>query len=328
MKYKKIPGSNYNIHFIKTNKFKKIKIKVNFKEKIMKSKISNRNMLSLILLEATKNYQTRRLLDIACEDLYDISVESNTSSSGNFHLLNFQTTFLDEKYTEEGMNEKSIKFFFEFLFDPFTKGKGFDLTAFNQAKNGILQDITLYNENPNRLALTRLYEIMCPKSNIALKTIGYKEDVKKITPESLLNYYQEVLKTNVIDIFVVGNFNETEMEKIIRDHFKVETEKDETESHMIEHGLIRTFPKKVIEQKKIQQSVLLLGYKLKHVTNFERVYVAPIYNNILGGSPDSYLFKEVREKHSLCYSISSSITGVSNLMIISAGISAKDALKR
>ena len=49
-----------------------------------------------------------------------------------------------------------------------------------------------------------------------------------------------------------------------------------------------------------------------------------VYSFILGGSGDSLLFKTVREKNSLCYSISSSHSVVSNILTISAGIDGKN----
>jgi len=56
-------------------------------------------------------------------------------------------------------------------------------------------------------------------------------------------------------------------------------------------------------------------------------YVASVYSFILGGSPDSKLFMNVREKNSLCYSISSVISPVTNSMFIYAGIDKKDYKK-
>ena len=90
MEYKKIKEPAYNIHFIKTDKFKKIRIKINFKEELKKENIVIRNMLSLILLESSKKYPTKRLLDIECEELYNAGISSNTSISGNYHILSFQ----------------------------------------------------------------------------------------------------------------------------------------------------------------------------------------------------------------------------------------------
>jgi len=63
-----------------------------------------------------------------------------------------------------------------------------------------------------------------------------------------------------------------------------------------------------------------MGYKLLNLDNFETNYVSTIYSLILGGGVDSNLFKTVREKNSLCYSISSNIYKVSNIMFITAGL--------
>ena len=52
--------------------------------------------------------------------------------------------------------------------------------------------------------------------------------------------------------------------------------------------------------------------------------VKRVLDFILGGSADSKLFKEVREKNSLCYRISSGSNMLNNTMIIKAGINAQN----
>ena len=60
------------------------------------------------------------------------------------------------------------------------------------------------------------------------------------------------------------------------------------------------------------------------MTDFELRYVLNVYSYILGGGPDSKLFKTVREKNSLCYYISSSSQPLNSILTISAGINKKD----
>ena len=84
---------------------------------------------------------------------------------------------------------------------------------------------------------------------------------------------------------------------------------------------------KVKEKQKISQSKLVLGMKIDKMTNFELRYVLNVYSYILGGGPDSKLFKTVREKNSLCYHISSSGVPLSSIMTITAGINKKDFKK-
>lgn len=320
MEYIKIDKQAYKIHFIKTDKFKKVKIRINFKEKTTKEKVVYRNMLSLVLLEATKKFNTRRLLDIECENLYNIGVGAGTSNSGNYHLLRFNTTFLNEKYTEKGMMEESFKFFLEFIFNPNVIDGKFESQTFNNAKNILKEDIESYADNPGRFAFSRIYEIMCPNSVIKYRSTGYIEDLEKVTEENLYEYYKELLTNNEIDIFIIGNIDVKQMEKIIADNFNIDSIKHEQLAHIVKQDDFRTEPRVIKENKNINQSILILGSKLKDITEFERKYVLVLYNYILGGSADSKLFKEVREKNSLCYSISSTHSGIANLEFISAGI--------
>lgn len=320
MEYKKINAQSYNIHFIKTDKFKKVKIRINFKELIDKEKIVYRNMLSLILLEATKAYPTRRLLDIECENLYNIGVSANVTASGNYNIMQFSTSFLNEKYTEKNMLDNSVKFFLDFIFEPYIENDKFNEQAFNNAKNIMIDEMESYNDNPGRYAFSRLYEEMCPNSVIRYRNIGYMEDLEKLTNEKLYEYYKELLKNNFVDIFVIGDIDIDEVTKIIKKYFDINTIKKNSISHFIEQKEFRKKSLTVKDKKSISQSILLLGSKIKDITDFERKYVLPLYNQILGGSPDSKLFREVREKNSLCYSISSTHSGVASLEYVIAGI--------
>ena len=94
MNYEKIKTLAYNLHIIKTNKFKSIKIKINFKTKNTKEDITYRNMLVNLLMESTKKYPTARLIEIESENLYNVGFSSGTSVSGNYHIMSYTCTFL------------------------------------------------------------------------------------------------------------------------------------------------------------------------------------------------------------------------------------------
>ena len=104
----------------------------------------------------------------------------------------------------------------------------------------------------------------------------------------------------------------------------INTIKKKSKSHIINHTKFRKLVNYKKQEKNINQSILLFGFKLDNITEFERCYVLAVYNSILGGSPNSKLFREVREKHSLCYSISSTYSGINSYFLISAGIDRKD----
>ena len=67
-----------------------------------------------------------------------------------------------------------------------------------------------------------------------------------------------------------------------------------------------------------------MGGSIKSLTEHEKKYESIIYNIILGNSPTSKLFQNIREKMSYAYTISSSINRLDGMFVISAGISSKN----
>ena len=126
MNYKKYTNNAYNLHLIKTDKFKSILIKINFKRKVKKEDVTYRNLLSKALLQSTNKYKTSRELEIMTEELYGFYMNAESFLSGNYILTSFTANFLNEKYTEKGMNEKSLQFLLDFIFEPDVTNKSFN----------------------------------------------------------------------------------------------------------------------------------------------------------------------------------------------------------
>jgi predicted Zn-dependent peptidase len=133
---------------------------------------------------------------------------------------------------------------------------------------------------------------------------GYKEDLDKITPENLYDYYKEVLRTNLVDIFVVGDVDKDIILKEFKEKFKINTIKRNTTKAFITYTSCEK-EKIEIETMNLKQSKLAIICKILNISLFERRYVLPLYSLILGGGGVSRLFTNVREKNSLCYTVSS-----------------------
>lgn len=323
MKYQKHSNAAYNLHIINTSKFKTIMVKINFKNKMNRNDITYRNLLSKVLLESSFNYPNKRSLEIECENLYNLSIGGAINISGHYIISSFSSFFLNEKYTETEMNKKSLKFILDLLFHPDIKNNGFNF--FELSKSAVSDEIEKLKENPRKYSLIRLLEEM--DDSLAYNSVGYKDDLDNITNTSLYNYYLKMLKSDLIDIFIIGDVDNQNFKKQIEQFFTINTIKKKGPTHFIKHKKIRKRAKTVKETIALEQSKLNIGFKLDNLTDFEQKYVLSIYSFILGGSPDSKLFKNVREKHSLCYSISCTHRPVSNIMIISAGIDASDYTK-
>lgn len=327
MKYTKYKNGAYNIHFIKTDRFKTISIRINFKRKVNKEEITKRNLLTRVLLESNEFYKTNRLIEIEIEKLYGLMLRSSASISGNYSIMSFESSFLNEEYTDKQMTEKSLEFLLQFIFNPDIEKKGFEEKNFNLCKKALKEEIECLKENPEKYGMHKMLEAMDESAPYAINADGSLENLKKITKENLYEYYKEVIKSDLIDIFIIGDFNEQEIKKIINNKFKINTLKKPSQSHYIEHKKIRIRAQVKKEKQDLEQSKLYLGCKLEKLTDFERKYVMNIYSFILGGSPNSKLFMNLREKNSLCYSVNSTYQPVFNLLIVKAGIDSENYKK-
>ncbi len=332
MKYKKISSYSYNLHIIKTDKFKTVTVKINFKRKVNKEEITKRNMIINMLCDSTEKLGTKRLMTIETENLYDLYYRGMNYISGKYNVMGFDITFLNEEYTEKGMLDKSIKFLSDLIFNPNIEktrtGIKFNEDSFKLAYNLLKDDIMSSKENPDKYSKTRCLENMEPDSIISYRSCGYIEDLEKLNSKDLYKYYTTILNSDIIDIFVIGNVNERHIKKVIEDNFSnIKTLKKPSESHFIKARRTRFLPKTIIEKQKINQSKLVLGYKIDKMSDFELRYVLNVYSYILGGGPDSKLFKNVREKNSLCYYISSVGVPLNSILTINAGINKEDLKK-
>ncbi len=321
MKYKKIDMGSYNLHLLKTNKFKTISVRVNFRRKIAKEEVTIRNILTDLLTHSSKKYKTKKDLVIKTQDLYAVNLTAGTNRIGNFINTSFTLSCLNDKYTEEDNFNKSLEFFHEVLFEPNVIDGKFNDEAFDIIYENAKTSLVSMKENSSYYSLIRCLENMNDKAPFSIRMVGYLEDLENINVKNIYEYYKDMLKKDLIDIFVIGDFKIKEMEELIKKNFTFNTYKKKEDITIFSHtkNLIRK--KTIKEEDDIKQSKLVIASRIGKLTTFERNYALTLYSLILGGGADSKLFTEVREKSSLAYYINAIPNKLDSTLIIRAGIS-------
>lgn len=320
MQYKNIKTDKYNLNIIKTNKFKTIEAIVQFRRKVNKNDITKRRLLATILSASSKKYPTKRLLEMETEELYSLAVYYDTNILGNYDVIEFHISFLNEKYTEIGMNKKSLLFFLDFILNPNVKNNEFDDFSFDLSKKLIRNDIKTFSDYPNSYSLKRMLEAFSKTNPISYRNVGYLKDLSKINSKNLYEYYLDVMENDIVDISIIGDIDIKKTETFFKENFSRIGVNKEPDSHY--NKLISKKEINLKEKMDINQSQLVMGFTCDIDDNFVRQYVLKIYSYILGGGADSLLFKMVREKNSLCYSIYSTYNILSDILIVRAGIDA------
>ena len=321
MMFETINMGGYNLHLIKTKKFKTITIDVDFYNNIKKEEITKRNLLKMVMLDSSNNYRTEKELIVESENLYDIKVSSGISRIGNFSNLSFQTKFLNEKYTEKNMNKESIIFFLDLIFNPYVNDNMF--VSIDKQKNRLRQDILSIKDNKIKYSALKLMEKMKNKP-YSYNTFGYIEDIDDINGKALYEYYKKVLREDKIDIFVLGDFQSNDIKEIFKEYFKIDTFKKDNKKVLVEELTVRKRVVRYREYDNVNQAQLLVLCSLNNLTDYERKYVIKLYSELLGGSSSSVLFNTVREKSGYCYYINSSVKAYDNILVINSGVESQN----
>ena len=305
MVYKTYKCNSYNIHTIKTDRFKTVHMEIIFRKNIVKEELVNYAFLVDMLMESSKNYPKRKDVITKLEELYKLVVYGTTIKTGNVLSSNFMADFIDPKFIDEdGYLENVIKFIFEMLMNPNATNEEFDLKEFNFVKERLKREIKSIDENPFKSSMRKAMNAMDKSSVTAFPLMGSVEELDDITPSSLYKYYKKLFKDNTCDIFIIGNVDSDNIVSLIQKYFK--------HRYINTNKLVLRVDNK--EKKKVTtkedvsdnlQANLVMIYNIGELPEVERHVTMQVFNYIFGsGGLTSKLYKRIREENSLCYNIS------------------------
>lgn len=317
MVYKTYKCNSYNIHTIKTDRFKTVHMEIIFRKNIVKEELVNYAFLVDMLMESSKNYPKRKDVITKLEELYKLVVYGTTVKTGNVLNSNFMADFIDPKFIdEEDYLENVIKFIFEMLMNPNATNEEFDLKEFNFVKERLKREIKSIDENPFKSSMRKAIEAMDKSSVTAFPLMGSVEELDDITPSSLYKYYKKLFKDNTCDIFIIGDVDCDNIVSLIQKYFKhryINTNK----------LLLRVdnkFKKKVTTKEDVSENLqanLVMIYNIGELPEVERHVTMQVFNYIFGsGGLTSKLYKRIREENSLCYNISTLYLKYDELLVI------------
>lgn len=311
-------------HTIKTDKFKTNLIAIFLTTKLNRENVTKNAVISAILRRGTKNMPTQEDISKQMEELYGASFDCGLDKTGDNQVLKFYIeTISDEFVPQKGDNllKIALQNLIEIVFNPYIENKGFKEEYVKQEKENIRKRIEGKIDNKARYALDRCVEEMYKNQPFGLYKFGYIEDLDDINGKNLYQYYKKLINECKIDIFVSG---------IIDDKISDEIQKNENIEQLQQRQPNYVIPN-VIEKEKVEkenrvtesmdvsQGKLVLGLDI-NLNNEDLKYDTLLYNNILGGSANSKLFQNVREKEHLAYVASSSYLRHKSNIFINCGI--------
>lgn len=315
-------GNGINLNIIKDNKFKSNLLTYYFVRELNRRDSTRNTLLTSVLKRGNRELENTLELEKKLEEMYGANLSIGISKRGERQVLRFGMEWVkDEFVKEDGLNKKAIDLLRSIIYDPKLKGESFDENIIIQEKEILKRKIENKINDKRSYGINRCIEEMCKSEKFSIYPLGYVEDLDNIDGKNLYEHYKKVIGESPIEIFFIGEINDEDLE-YLKNINKVQRQNiNYPEKDLILSGIQEK--KYIKEEMEINQGKLVLGLR----TGIE--YTNPLYysmimaNEILGGGPNSKLFKNVREKESLAYYISSSIFKYKALMLIDSGIEIK-----
>ncbi len=310
-------------HTLNTDKFKTNLFAIFLSTKLNRENVTKNALISMLLRRGSKTMKTQEEISKKMEELYGASFDCGLDKTGDNQVLKFYIEAINDKYLPEH-NENILKTVIESLldivFNPYIENEGFKKEYLEQEKNNVKQRIEGKIDNKARYSLERCIEEMYKDEPYGLYKFGYEEDLDKINEKDLYKYYSELINSCKIDIFLSGSLNGT-IEKFIEQNENIKKLQEREPNFEIPKLPEKKEIKEnvVTESMDVSQGKLVIGLNV-NIDNDEEKYWTLMYNSILGGSANSKMFQNVREKAHLAYVASSSYYRFKSIIFINSGI--------
>ena len=315
------------LHVFPTDQFKETRIDL-FLHHNLGPDTTKTALLSQVLMRGSESFPTMKAIEKELAALFGAAVGSRMQKKGERHLLSISAGAVGEKYLDESIPvlERTLALLADLLLHPVRQEEAFRADYVAQEKKSLREAIeSIYNDK-KAYAYKRCVEIMCAQEEFRRHAYGDADELETIGPEGLYDFYLRLLRENPLEIYVVGRVEPERVYDLCARHFC----HPRTGTAVLSPSSRRAAPsepRRVVEREPVQQGKLVLGYRLDYGVEDPEYYAMLMYNQILGGSGNSKLFMNVRERASLAYSVASGLEGAKGLLFIQAGIE-PDALDR
>ncbi len=250
-----------------------------------RQKNGGHHLFAQTMMKGTKSRDAEQL----AIEIEQIAASINAYSGRNVDGL--QGDFLSEKLTE------GFDLFYDVLLNP-----AFEKNEFEKEKKNVLEVLKRETDQLATLAYKNFFASLYPNHPYGMPILGTKETLKNLKREDLVKIHKQFLNPSEMVISVVGDFDADEIEEKMDENLGGLKKLPKMNSKLPEP----VSPSKIIRtnlKKSKMQSHIVLGFLGTKISSEDR-YAMDVLNYILAGQ-GGRLFLELRDKHSLAYSVTS-----------------------
>ncbi len=292
---------------ISLEKFSDVSVSVRSMLALKEETITAMNLLLYMLRQKTEKYPDKQKITSELSNNYAMNVSAYLRSYGNQLSFDMRFQYIRSDWIEkEGYDQKVCE-----LMDQFIHHVLFDEEGLEEAKFLLSNRLKRQKDDPSTYSVWKAFSIIDKDCSLRIPMQGDLEQIENIKLDQIQSLWKEIQEAPK-SIYVCGHPS-----NFILDYLKSFKEASlHTDYEIFHTDQMYSYE----ESMDISQSNLTLLYQSGTSIESEDYFPLYVLNSLLGQSPNSLLFSEIREKHSFCYSIYSHFIRFEGVIAINTGL--------
>lgn len=302
---------------ITDKRYKKNLISVAFSTQLSEDTATENVIVPVLLTKCNSKLPTYKAFNNKMSRLYASGIGGTAGRQYDLQTISFGAYYLDDIYALSGEKMTGIMtdILINCLTSPVTENGVFSEKFVELEKKTVIDNIETAINDKRSYAIERAMKTICKGEPASVCSYGTVEKAKLITSDSAYKAYRRMLETMPCEIICTGcsDFDG------VAEKFAAAFEKigrHDIENTTIALSPVKTQTEEVTERLTVNQSKLVLGFKSHSDDDAALVLLQKIF----GGTTSSKLFRNVREKMSLCYYCSAARNDLKGIMLVNSGV--------
>lgn len=306
-------------------KFKSNVVAVKMFTKLDSNTASLNSLAIYTVGSANSEYPTISTFSQRLGELYGSSIVSDISKLGDTQVLTLTSKSIDDRFAFDGesITDSVVDILIDCIFNPYVQDGAFNEELFNISKKELLDTIESEINNKRAYAIIQAKKTIYRGEPASILSYGDKEHTINATAKECYQAFVRLLNSCNIEIFYVGCEEKPNVAEKFKVAFSNLEERNPEEFPTTKASIVKSSVEEVFSQVEVNQSKMVLALKTTHTNKYHNA----IMNTILGLSPFSKLFSNVREKLSLCYYCQSSYDNQKKTIFIDSGVEVENIEK-
>ena len=308
--------------YLPARKFKTSLLSAQFVTPLRQETASAWALLPAVLRRGTVRYPDLGALSAQMDRLYGASVDYTVRKKGENQCVGFVASFIDDSFAPGGekLLEPAAELVGELICDPVTERGRFVSAYFDTEKTNLIDAIRSQINDKRDYAAARLLQEMCAGEPYGVSRLGDEESAEKLQMKKLYAQYGELISTARLELIYIGSAQLDRVRQALAAAFSTLPRDGIRDIAPSAPHPARTEVRVVTEEMDVTQGKLGMGFSC----GSDDDSAVLLGNTLFGGSSNSKLFLNVREKMSLCYYASSAYHRQKRLITVSSGIEFAD----